>query len=135
MKKPQTNHKSEKMLSFAPAPIFSDTWDHRPAVSSPLSSSPIRAAEPLSPVNQNTLSFRASQSSPIPAPKFKYASRPTRPNPLVRKREEAQDQRRRNFLQKVREKSDDKAWKRRDIEGQVSTQSAKLLYRKYTNSR
>ena len=111
---------SAKMLSFTPSPIFSGSWHHRPAVSSPLSSSPIRASSPLSPIDRNTLPQRHIQSSPIPPPKFKFATRPTRPNPVVRKREEAQDQRRRSFLQSVRQKSDDKAWQRRDIEGQVS---------------
>ncbi|KAM5352326.1 hypothetical protein ACJ41O_005049 [Fusarium nematophilum] len=106
------------MLSFAPAPIFSGSWDHRPSVPSPLSSSPIRASSPLSPIDKNTLPQRQIQSSPIQPPKFKFASRPTRPNPVVRKREDAQESRRRLFLQNVRQKSEDKAWQRRDIEGQ-----------------
>lgn len=113
------------MLSFAPAPIFgaaSSTvpWDTRPAVSSPLSSSPIRATSPLSPLDRNALFQRQTQSSPLQPPKFKFASRPSRPNPLVRKREDAQEARRTNFLQSVRRKAEDKAWQRRDIEGHVS---------------
>lgn len=111
---------SDKMLSFAPSPIFSGSWDHRPSVSSPLSSSPIRASSPLSPIDRNTLPQCQIQSSPIQPPKFKFATRPTRPNPVIRRREEAQEQRRKNFLQSVRQKSEDKAWQRRDIEGQVS---------------
>ncbi|GJN86478.1 hypothetical protein VFPFJ_09369 [Purpureocillium lilacinum] len=107
------------MLSFAPTPIFSGAWDHhRPSIPSPLSSSPIRASSPLSPIHENTLSQRQTQSSPIQPPKFKYAARPTRPNPVVRRREVAQESRRRTFLQSVRQKSDDRAWQRRDIEGQ-----------------
>ncbi|KAK2609255.1 hypothetical protein QQS21_002189 [Conoideocrella luteorostrata] len=106
------------MLSFAPSPIFTGTWDHRPNVSSPLSSSPIRASSPLSPVDRNSLPQRQIQSSPIRQPKFKFASRAARQNPLMRKREDAQESRRRNFLQGVRQKADDKAWQRRDIEGQ-----------------
>lgn len=116
----------DKMLSFAtPAPIFSPgTWDHhRPSVPSPLSSSPVRASSPLSPIDGNAVSSsqRQIQSSPIQPShqKFRFASRPTRPNPVVRKREDAQDMRRRNFLQSVRQKSEDKKWLRRDIEGQV----------------
>ncbi|KAF7535264.1 hypothetical protein G7Z17_g13228 [Cylindrodendrum hubeiense] len=105
------------MMSFAPAPTFS--WDHRPAVPSPLSSSPIRASSPLSPIDKNTLPQRQIQSSPIQPTKFKFASRPTRPNPVVRKREEVQESRRKLFLQNVRQKSDDKSWQRRDIEGQL----------------
>ncbi|KAH7326173.1 hypothetical protein B0I35DRAFT_474856 [Stachybotrys elegans] len=106
------------MLSFAPAPIFG-SWDHRPAVPSPLSSSPIRASSPLSPIDRNTLPQRQIQSSPIQAPKFKFASRQTKPNPMMRRREDAQDSRRKTFLQSVRQKADDKAWQRRDVEGQL----------------
>ncbi|CAM1500937.1 Fc.00g100990.m01.CDS01 [Cosmosporella sp. VM-42] len=109
---------AKKMLSFAPAPIFSGTWDHRPAVPSPLSSSPIRASSPLSPIDKNAFSQRQVQSSPIQPPKFKFASRPTRPNPVVRKREDVQEGRRKLFLENVRQKSDDRKWQRRDIEGQ-----------------
>lgn len=114
-KQPQTTN----MLSFAQTPIFTGSWDHRPSVSSPLSSSPIRASSPLSPVDSNSLPQRQVQSSPIQPPKFKFASRPSKPNPVVRKREDAQESRRRSFLQNVRQKSDEKAWQRRDIEGQV----------------
>lgn len=115
--------RSDKMLSFAPSAIFTGAWDHRPAVPSPLSSSPVRASSPLSPIDSNALSQRQTQSSPIQPPKFKYAARPTRPNPVMQRREEAQDKRRRGFLQSVRQKSDDKAWRRRDIEGQVSSKN------------
>lgn len=107
----------DKMLSFAPAPIFGATWNSRPAVSSPLSSSPIRPTSPLSPLDRNALFQRQTQSSPIQPPKFKFASRSTRPNPLVRKREDAQESRRTNFLQNVKRKAEDKAWQRRDVEG------------------
>ncbi|KAG8677002.1 hypothetical protein FPOAC2_03119 [Fusarium poae] len=103
------------MLSFAPTPIFTGNWDHRPAISSPLSSSPVRAS---SPIDRNAHSQRQIQSSPIKPPKFKFASRPTRPNPLNRKREEVQDGRRRQFLQNVKQSREEKAWQRRDIEGQ-----------------
>ncbi|KAF5026199.1 hypothetical protein F66182_1763 [Fusarium sp. NRRL 66182] len=106
------------MLSFAPTPIFSGSWDHRPVVSSPLSSSPARATSPLSSIDTNSRPERQVQSSPIPPPKFKFSSRPTRPNPVVRKREEAQEGRRKLFLQNVRQGREDKAWRRRDIEGQ-----------------
>ncbi|KAH7149542.1 hypothetical protein B0J13DRAFT_621390 [Dactylonectria estremocensis] len=105
------------MMAFAPAPIFS--WDHRPAVPSPLSSSPVRASSPLSPIDKNTLPQRQVQSSPIQPLKFKFASRPTRPNPVIRRREDAQDGRRKLFLQNVRQKSEEKSWQRRDIEGQL----------------
>ncbi|KAG5982750.1 hypothetical protein E4U55_001402 [Claviceps digitariae] len=106
------------MLSLAPTTVFTGPWDHRPRVSSPLSSSPIRATSPLSPIDRNTLPQRQVQSSPIQQPKFKYASRPVRQNPLLRKREDVQESRRRNFFHNVRQKAEDKAWQRRDIEGQ-----------------
>ncbi|KAK2038300.1 hypothetical protein LZ31DRAFT_559709 [Colletotrichum somersetense] len=106
------------MFSVAgPVPIFSErtSWDFRPAVPSPLSSSPARPASPLSPIDDNTV--RHTQSSPIPQPKFKYASRPARPNPIVRKREEAQENRRKLFLQNVRQRANDRSYERRDMEG------------------
>ncbi|KAG6005623.1 hypothetical protein E4U21_007811 [Claviceps maximensis] len=106
------------MLSLAPSTVFAGPWDHRPRVSSPLSSSPIRATSPLSPVDRSTLPQRHVQSSPIQQPKFRYASRPIRQNPLLRKREDLQESRRRNFFHNVRQKTEDKAWQRRDIEGQ-----------------
>lgn len=68
------------------------------------------------------MSQRQTQSSPIQPPKFKFASKATRPNPVMRRREDAQTQRRKNFLQSVRDKAEDKAWQRRDIEGHVSYQ-------------
>lgn len=108
------------MLSFAQTPIFN--WDnhYRPAVPSPLSSSPVRASSPLSPLDRNKLSQRQTQSSPIQPPKFKFATRPTKPNPVVRKREETLDKRRKNFLDNVKSKREEQRWNRRDIEGQVS---------------
>lgn len=110
---------AKNMLSFASAPIFTSNWDHRPAVSSPLSSSPLRASSPLGNQDENHFSIREIQSSPIRPPTFKYSSRPTRPNPVMRRREDAQEQRRAKFLRNVRDKAEDKAWERRDIEGQV----------------
>ncbi|XWW95894.1 hypothetical protein V2A60_003862 [Cordyceps javanica] len=118
---------SKNMLSFAPAPIFTAGWDHhRPAVPSPLSSSPLRASSPLGPQDRHddadgsdSFALRQTQSSPIQPPKFKYAARATASrNPVLRRREDAQQQRRANFLRSVREKAEDKAWQRRDIEGQ-----------------
>ncbi|RGP59393.1 hypothetical protein FLONG3_11207 [Fusarium longipes] len=116
----QTTHNkaAENMLSFSPTPIFSGNWDHRPVVSSPLSSSPARASSPLSPIDRDAYSQRQIQSSPIKPLKFKFASRPSRPNPLNRKREEVQDSRRKQFLQNVKQSREDKVWQRRDIEGQ-----------------
>ncbi|KAI1013319.1 hypothetical protein LB503_001965 [Fusarium chuoi] len=106
------------MMSFSPAPIFSGSWDHRPAVSSPLSSSHVRASSPLSPIDRNVCPQRQIQSSPIKPPKFKFSSRPTRPNPVNKKRDELHEGRRKVFLQNVRQSREDKAWQRRDIEGQ-----------------
>ncbi|PNP79626.1 hypothetical protein FNYG_06972 [Fusarium nygamai] len=106
------------MMSFSPAPIFSGSWDHRPAVSSPLSSSPVRASSPLSPIDRNVCPQRQIQSSPIKPPKFKFSSRPNRPNPVNKKRDELHEGRRKVFLQNVRQSREDKAWQRRDIEGQ-----------------
>lgn len=116
---PEANKSSANMLSFAPNPIFNWENHHRPAVPSPLSSSPVRASSPLSPLDRNKLLQRQTQSSPIQSPKFKFATRPTKPNPVVKKREETQEKRRKNFLENVRSKRDEQRWNRRDIEGQV----------------
>ncbi|GAP91171.2 hypothetical protein SAMD00023353_5300720 [Rosellinia necatrix] len=103
-----------------PTPIFNLDFSspHRPAVPSPLSSSPIRpsqASPPLSPRNPNTLPRRDIQSSPIRGPpsKFKYASRSSKPNPLRLSREQAQEGRRTMFLKNVRQRADDRRWEQR----------------------
>lgn len=110
----------DKMLTFGSAPVAAASWGHRPVVSSPLSSSPMRASSPLSPIDTNKQPQRQVQSSPLQPPKFRFASRPRRPNPAVRRPEDVQETRRKTFLQRVRETSEDRTWKRRDIEGQVS---------------
>ncbi len=139
---------------------------HRPAYSSPLSSSPIRASSvspthrqqqansnPLSPYSPNLLNSlpwqqqqqqqqqRDTQSSPIPAapslffgsstnttpensnssstPKFRFASRNPRPNPVLKKREDAQEGRRRLFFATVRQRQDDRRWEMRGGEDEV----------------
>ncbi|OTA99884.1 hypothetical protein M426DRAFT_324774 [Hypoxylon sp. CI-4A] len=89
---------------------------HRPAHSSPLSSSPIRATSPpLSPTrNSRAFPIFDTQSSPIKAPpKFNFASRGAKPNPLRQTRENAQESRRNLFLRNVRKRADDKKWERR----------------------
>ncbi|CAJ2502240.1 Uu.00g096340.m01.CDS01 [Anthostomella pinea] len=106
-----------------PTPIFNNfdfSSPHRPTVSSPLSSSPLRPSQysppPLSARDPNTLPRRDVQSSPIKGPSskfFKYASRNARPNPLRQNRENAQDGRRKLFLKNVRQRADDNKWDRR----------------------
>ncbi|PON22564.1 hypothetical protein TGAM01_v208648 [Trichoderma gamsii] len=105
------------MLSFTPKPVPS--WDNRPAVSSPLSSSPVRVSSPLSAAEEDARwQPRQVQSSPIRPNNSKFQSRPARPNPVMKRREELQEQRRKGFLQNVRQKAEDRSWQRRDIEGQ-----------------
>ncbi|KAI0402521.1 hypothetical protein F4802DRAFT_349591 [Xylaria palmicola] len=108
------------MLATMPSPIFNLDFSspHRPAVPSPLSSSPLRpsqASSPLSPRDPNTLPRRDTQSSPIQGPpsKFKYASRSFKPNPLRLGREQAQESRRTLFLKNVRQRADDRKWDQR----------------------
>ncbi|TPX12251.1 uncharacterized protein E0L32_007137 [Thyridium curvatum] len=94
----------------ASSPTGPSSYFYRPAISSPLSSSPIRASSASPPHS----SMRDIQSSPIPAqPKFKYASRPARPNPVVQRREVAQESRRKLFLKNVRQRAEDQRWERR----------------------
>ncbi|ORY68865.1 uncharacterized protein BCR38DRAFT_334894 [Pseudomassariella vexata] len=98
----------------SPAPIFSFSSPFRPTVSSPLSSSPICAqasqSSQLSPRDPNR---RDVQSSPLQAPKFKYAVRTAKPNPLKKTRDTAQESRRKLFLNNVRQRREDKEWDRR----------------------
>ena len=108
------------MFSVATMPIFSDpSWGHyRPAEPSPLTSSPIRASSPLSPLDRNSVPQRTCFSSP-PGPPSKFSARTTKPNPLLRKREDNQQTRRQLFMKNVRDRAEDKAWERRSIEGNV----------------
>lgn len=110
-------------------PTLSSPSAHRPAISSPLSSSPIRATTPppLSACDANAR--REIQSSPIHAswsssgpskPVSKFAARPTRPNPVVnQKREAAQESRRKLFLKNVRQRAEDSRWEKRGGEQEV----------------
>ncbi|ROT41244.1 hypothetical protein SODALDRAFT_330968 [Sodiomyces alkalinus F11] len=130
------------MFAIATMPAFpaptgdmstNPSWNHkhsqnhyRPSASSPLSSSPIRATSPLSPRSENDLNYitRQTQSSPIsssgPASKyFRYATRQIKPNPRQQRREEAQESRRKLFLQNVRQRADDRTYQRRDVEGKL----------------
>ncbi|KAK6843104.1 hypothetical protein PG987_003964 [Apiospora arundinis] len=129
------------MLAAMPPPTFSLDFSspYKPNVSSPLSSSPIRAAAasssqssppaPLSPRDSNRCNM--IQSSPIPAPKlFKYASRPAKPNPLRQTRENAQESRRKLFLKNVRQRQDDKKWERRGGDQEVLKLEWSLLDRR-----
>lgn len=114
------------LATMPPTVSFDFTSPYKPNVSSPLSSSPIRASSsqssppaPLSPRDSNRCNFRFG-SSPIPAPKlFKYASRPAKPNPLRQSRENAQESRRSLFLKNVRQRQDDRQWERRGGDQEV----------------
>ncbi|KAK0635849.1 hypothetical protein B0T17DRAFT_472381, partial [Bombardia bombarda] len=50
---------------------------------------------------------------------FKYAGRNTRPNPVVKRREETQNARRKLFLNNVRQRADDQKWERRGGENEL----------------
>lgn len=122
MRKQRKNQSvAEEMLSVAPMAAASATLNHRSIVPSPLSSSPIRPSSPHFPASDSTATRRYVRSSPIRSPPFRFSARPTRPVPLTRRPDEARESRRRNFLRSVRERADDNAWQRRDIEGQVMT--------------
>lgn len=121
--------------TMALPPIFPDftttntttTTSYRPAVSSPLSSSPIRATTPPPLAPRDANARRATQSSPISASAgpakhtlSKFASRPARPNPVTQKREVAQEGRRKLFLRNVRQRAEDRRWEMRGGEQEVS---------------
>ncbi|ROW00806.1 hypothetical protein VMCG_06539 [Cytospora schulzeri] len=94
---------------------------YRPAVSSPLSSSPIRATTPPPLTPRDANARREVQSSPTAAAKHtsKFASRPTRPNPVNQKREVAQEGRRKLFLRNVRQRAEDRRWEMRGGEQEL----------------
>ena len=106
---------------MTPLPIFGGASAFfRPAVSSPLSSSPTHSSSsPLAPRDPNIPPRREAQSSPLAAPKFKFAARPVKANPLVQKRETAQEKRRNAFLQGVRQRAEDRRWEQRGGEQEV----------------
>ncbi|KAK5663029.1 hypothetical protein OQA88_6444 [Cercophora sp. LCS_1] len=114
---------SPRMFSGFDASAF------HPAFSSPLnSSSPIRASSEsppshaLSERDPNILPrFREIQSSPITAKqqKFKYATRNARPNPVVKRREDAQECRRKLFLQNVQQRRETQRWENRGGETEL----------------
>lgn len=118
--------------TMALPPIFPDftntttTTSYRPAVSSPLSSSPIRATTPPPLAPRDANARRATQSSPISASAgaakhtfSKFASRPARPNPVSQKREVAQEGRRKLFLRNVRQRAEDRRWEMRGGEQEL----------------
>ncbi|ETS81690.1 hypothetical protein PFICI_06692 [Pestalotiopsis fici W106-1] len=104
---------------------FTTATSHKPAHSSPLSSSPIRASQsspPLSPRDPNTLPRRGFFSSPInPAvcnqeksSKWtKFETRDAKKNPLNQSRDNAVEGKRKLFLKNVRQRRDDHTWERR----------------------
>ncbi|KAH6840716.1 hypothetical protein B0I37DRAFT_448911 [Chaetomium sp. MPI-CAGE-AT-0009] len=51
--------------------------------------------------------------------KFRFASRNPRPNPVLKRREDAQEGRRRLFFQNVRQRQEDKRWERRGGEDEL----------------
>lgn len=119
---------------------------HKPAKSSPLSYAPMRIPSPTLPSDDapdmmlssplgpssDSSHLRMSQSSPIrssfdnnessgPQPKFRFANRnPAKnSNPLVKKRNDVQDSRRRLFLNNVRQRQEDKKFQRRGGQDEV----------------
>lgn len=123
-----------------PAFSFDFSSAYKPSVSSPLSSSPIRASHtspPLSPINPNAVSRPCFQhdfhSSPIQSaqpPKFKFAARDVKKNPLRQGREAAQENRRQLFLRNVKQRADDRAWERRGGDQEVSLAMSPPLQQK-----
>ncbi|KAK4199398.1 hypothetical protein QBC40DRAFT_282164 [Triangularia verruculosa] len=132
---------------------------HKPTRSSPLSHAPMRIpsppspsddspdmmlSSPLGPSSANSSHIRMSQSSPIrpsfednenyaSQPKFKFANRnPAKnSNPLLKKRQDAQDSRRRLFLNNVRQRQEDKRFQQRGGQDEI----ARLEFNRLQNER
>lgn len=124
------------MFSVATMPVFNvgndafgAAWNHQqhqPFVSSPLSSSPIRASSPSSPLSEKSANLvnRETQSSPIRPSTFnkfsRYAHQPPTHTAQIRQRQSrARETRRKNFLDQVRQRADQRTYQRRDMEGTV----------------
>jgi hypothetical protein len=127
------NSKITKMFSTLPllAHNLNQTSYYAPQVSSPLSSSPLRSL-PLSPRDRNALQSprrRFPMSSPTFAKNRKenpYSQRVTRSNPLIHNRGDGRETRRKLFLKKVREDSEDKRWEARGGDDEVSQESKRI---------
>ncbi|KAL2157681.1 hypothetical protein VTH06DRAFT_5164 [Thermothelomyces fergusii] len=127
-------------------PVFSSPLSSSPVRASPLSPPPPRPQsrqQPLSPCRPALLNTfpRQIQSSPImgggrqssppsfffsgsendqPSQnKFRFASRNPRPNPVLKRRDEVQEGRRRLFFQNVRKRQEDKRWEMRGGEDEL----------------
>ncbi|KAK4251697.1 hypothetical protein C7999DRAFT_27774 [Corynascus novoguineensis] len=123
-------------------PIFSSPLSSSPIRPSSLSPPPQPRQQPLSPCQSNYLNTlpRQTQSSPIMGSgrqslssfispgsennqlnknKFRFASRNPRPNPMLKRREDAQEDRRRLFFQNVRQRQEDKRWEMRGGEDEL----------------
>ncbi|KLU86561.1 hypothetical protein MAPG_05573 [Magnaporthiopsis poae ATCC 64411] len=119
------------MFSIMPLPVYKDyhlpahhnhhNHHHATAVPSPLSSSPIRASSPPQPLSPRDHNERRRQIQSSPIKPSRFASRPARPNPVVRGREGFQEARRNLFLKKVQQRSDDRRWERRGVESKLQS--------------
>ncbi len=115
-----------KMFSTLPLLALNPTQAsyYVPQVSSPLSSSPLHSS-PRSPRHGNPPQpprRRFPMSSPTPINNRKenpYSQRVTRSNPLMHNRGDGRETRRKLFLKKVREDSEDKRWDARGGEDEV----------------
>ncbi len=114
---------STTMFSTLPplAHHFQQTTSYAPQVSSPLSSSPLRPS-PLSLRDGNTPHPVFQMSSPSSGKSRKddpYSKRITRVNPLIHNRSDGRETRRKLFLKKVRDESEEKRWNARGGDDEV----------------
>lgn len=103
-------------------------WNHRPFASSPLSSSPTRASSPpSSPLADRSpnIEHRTVQSSPIRKSsvfdKFSRFSSKSTPRAASHRQRliDSRESRRRDFLDSVRKRANDRTFQRREVEGTV----------------
>lgn len=116
---------TRKMFATLP-PISQHTFQpsyYAPTVSSPLSSSPLRTS-PLAPRDGN-INANFQMSSPTPPNKRArdenaYSRRIVKKNPLVhRDSDDGRETRRKLFLRRVREDSEEKRWEKRGGDDEV----------------
>ncbi|KAL2178089.1 uncharacterized protein P884DRAFT_299345 [Thermothelomyces heterothallicus CBS 202.75] len=63
--------------------------------------------------------FSGSENNQSSNSKLRFASRNPRPNPVLKRREDAQESRRRLFFQNVRQRQEDKRWEMRGGEDEL----------------
>ncbi|KAK4104561.1 hypothetical protein N658DRAFT_464217 [Parathielavia hyrcaniae] len=121
---PATSHQQQQNYQTTSQPLSPCDPNHLNTLPRETQSSPILGKSVF---GSNTPNITNNGSNSINSSKFRFASRPARPNPLLKRREDAQDGRRRLFFQNVRQRQEDRRWEMRGGEDEVRLPSCSLL--------